>query len=63
MNSSRRGFLRGMVGIAGLGAFGLGGCAAQQVPGVLNWNSSAQKFDVAAANAIIRPNIRKGFEF
>ena len=39
------------------------GCAAQQVPGALRWDSSMQKFDVAAANAVIRPNIRRGFEF
>ena len=40
------------------------GCVAQRLPGVkLNWCSKQQKFDVAAANAFVRPYIRKGFEF
>jgi hypothetical protein len=39
------------------------GCAAQQVPGVLNWDSKTQSFDNPAADDLIRPYIRKGFEF
>ena len=39
------------------------GTVAQQVPGVLNWCSCKQQFDVAAANALLKPHIRKGFEF
>ncbi len=39
------------------------GCIAQQVPGKLNWCSKSQKFDNAAANALVKPFIRKGFEF
>ncbi len=39
------------------------GCIAQQVPGKLNWCSKKQRFDVAAANDLIRPYIRPGFEF
>ena len=39
------------------------GVTAQRVPGKLNWCSCQQKFDVAAANELIRPYIRKGFEF
>jgi hypothetical protein len=39
------------------------GCVAQQVPGRLNWCSKKQCFDVAKANALIKPYIRKGFEF
>ena len=40
------------------------GCVAQRLPGKkLNWCSCKQSFDVAAANAFIKPYIRKGFEF
>jgi len=39
------------------------GCVAQQVAGKLAWNSASQRFDVAAANDLICPYIRKGFEF
>jgi len=40
------------------------GCIAQQLPGKkLNWSSKDQKFDEAAANALVKPYIRKGFEF
>jgi hypothetical protein len=42
------------------------GCAAQRVCEVgqkICWNSSKQKFDNAAANALIKPYMRKGFEF
>ena len=39
------------------------GTVAQQVPGKLNWCSSKQQFDVAQANSLIKPVIRKGFEF
>ena len=40
------------------------GCVAQRLPGVkLGWDSKKQKFDVPAANAFVKPYIRKGFEF
>ena len=40
------------------------GCVAQQLPGKkLKWCSKSQKFDLDAANALVKPNIRKGFEF
>lgn len=39
------------------------GCIAQQVPGVINWDSNAYKFDVAAANDLMVPYVRKGFEY
>lgn len=39
------------------------GCIAQQVPGKLKWCSKSQSFDVAAANALVKPYLRKGFEF
>ena len=39
------------------------GCIAQRVPGKLNWCSASQKFDNAAADALVRPYIRQGFEF
>ena len=39
------------------------GVIAQQVPGKLKWDSAAQKFDVAAANDLVKPYIRKGWEF
>ena len=39
-------------------------CAAQQLPGLfLAWDSAAQKFDNAAANAFVKPYIRGGWEF
>ena len=39
------------------------GCIAQQVAGKLAWNSATQTFDNAAANALVKPYIRKGWEF
>lgn len=42
------------------------GCIAQRVAGKLNWNSRKQVFSgstAAQANALLRPYIRKGFEF
>ncbi|MBO5643077.1 MAG: Gfo/Idh/MocA family oxidoreductase [Kiritimatiellae bacterium] len=39
------------------------GCMAQRIPGKLKWDAKAQRFDVAAANELIKPYIRKGFEF
>lgn len=39
------------------------GCIAQRVKGKIKWDADARKFDSAAANALIRPNLRKGFEF
>lgn len=40
------------------------GCVAQQLPGkTLKWNSSAQKFDLDAANNLVKPFIRDGWSF
>jgi len=39
------------------------GCVAQRVPGKIKWDSATQMFDSAAANALVRPFIRKGWEF
>ncbi|MBR2487706.1 MAG: hypothetical protein IKB52_01125, partial [Kiritimatiellae bacterium] len=40
------------------------GCVAQRLPNQkLSWCSKKQAFDVAAANAFVKPYIRKGFEF
>ena len=40
------------------------GCIAQRLPGrKLVWDSAKQKFDIDAANALVKPYIRKGFEF
>ncbi|MBR6876217.1 MAG: hypothetical protein IKN00_08010 [Bacteroidales bacterium] len=40
------------------------GCVAQRLPNrKLVWDSKTQTFDVAAANAFVRPYIRRGFEF
>ena len=39
------------------------GCIAQQVPGKLNWCSKSQKFDNAAANALVKPYLREGWRF
>ena len=39
------------------------GTVAQRVPGRLRWDAKAQRFDVAAANAFVKPMIRKGWEF
>ncbi|MBR0065955.1 MAG: hypothetical protein IJQ00_00050, partial [Kiritimatiellae bacterium] len=40
------------------------GCIAQRLPNqMLKWCSSKQSFDVAAANALVKPVLRKGFEF
>ena len=39
------------------------GTVAQQVPGKLAWNSCKQSFDCEAANTLVKPVIRSGFEF
>jgi len=40
------------------------GCIAQRLPNQkLNWCSCKQSFDVAAANALVKPFIRSGYEF
>ena len=39
------------------------GCVAQQVAGKLKWCSCKQSFDNQAANALVKPFIRKGWEF
>ena len=39
------------------------GVIAQQVEGKIAWNSAAQTFGNAAANALVKPYVRKGFEF
>jgi predicted dehydrogenase len=40
------------------------GCVAQQLPGkTLKWNSSSQKFDLDAANSLVKPYIRSGWGF
>ncbi len=42
------------------------GCIAQQIPGKLVWNSRLQAFtrgNIVGANALLKPYIRKGFEF
>jgi hypothetical protein len=40
------------------------GTVAQQVPGsVLRWDSAAQRFDCDVANTLVKPVIRRGFEF
>lgn len=40
------------------------GCVAQQLPGkMLKWNSCAQKFDLDAANNLVKPYIRDGWSF
>ena len=39
------------------------GVMSQRVAGRLAWDSAAQRFDSEAANALMRPYIRKGFEF
>jgi len=43
------------------------GCIAQQVVGEIHWNSRKQVFtsghEVAKANSLLRPYIRKGFEY
>ena len=39
------------------------GCVAQQVSGKLAWNAATQSFNCKAANDLVRPYIRKGFEF
>ena len=41
----------------------LAGCIAQQVPGLLNWDAGRRQFDSSAANALMKPYIREGFEF
>ena len=39
------------------------GTVAQQVPGELKWCTCKQQFNCAAANTLIKPVIRSGFEF
>ncbi len=39
------------------------GCVAQRVAGKLAWDATTQTFDNADANALVRPYIRKGWEF
>ncbi len=39
------------------------GCIAQQVPGKLNWDAAAQTFGNPDADALLKPYIRKGWEF
>ena len=40
------------------------GCIAQQVSGKLVWDAATQSFSGnAAANALVKPYIRKGWEF
>ena len=39
------------------------GCIAQQVPGKHSWCSCKQAFGDAAANALVKPVLRKGWEF
>jgi len=39
------------------------GCVAQRVAGKLRWDAATQSFDSKAANALVKPYIRKGFEF
>ena len=39
------------------------GCIAQQVPGKHTWDAYTQSFGDKAANALVRPFIRKGWEF
>lgn len=39
------------------------GCIAQQVKGRLAWDSANQLFNCDAANALVKPFIRRGFEF
>ena len=38
-------------------------CCSQLTPGVLSWNSESRCFDSAAANKLIRPYVRAGWEF
>jgi hypothetical protein len=39
------------------------GCMAQWVGGKVLWDSAKQKFDRADANNLLKPYIRKGWEF
>ena len=39
------------------------GVVAQRIGGVLAWDSASQRFDRTDANNLIRPYIRRGFEF
>ena len=39
------------------------GCIAQQVPGKLVWDCKTQKFGNAAADALVKPYIRDGWNF
>jgi hypothetical protein len=39
------------------------GCISQQVPGELLWDASACRFkNSEAANALLKPHVRKGWE-
>ena len=38
-------------------------CCSQLTPGALTWDSAARSFDNAAANKLIRPYVRAGWEF
>lgn len=60
-SASRRNFLRYSIPIM---ESILVGTVAQQVPGnVLRWDSAAQRFDCDVANTLVKPVIRRGFEF
>ena len=39
------------------------GCVAQRASGRLVWDAASQRFDSKAANALIRPYVREGWEF
>lgn len=39
------------------------GCAAQRLNAELRWDSAARRFDSAAANALVEPYVRAGWEF
>lgn len=39
------------------------GCIAQQIEGKLNWNTKTQTFGRSDADALLKPYIRKGWEF
>ena len=39
------------------------GCMSQRLNRKLAWNAETKRFDDKAANALIRPFVRKGWEF
>jgi predicted dehydrogenase len=39
------------------------GCIAQQVPGLLRWDTARQTFGNKEADALLRPYVRKGWEY